>query len=129
MQTIGIGTDITECGRVERMLKRHGEMFTARVFTSKEIDYCDNRKQAVQHYTGRWAGKEAVLKALGTGWIAGISWKDIEILNEAGGKPRVQLTGGALKVSRELGIDEILISISHCHSHAVAFAVAVGKDI
>ncbi|MDA7979717.1 MAG: holo-ACP synthase [Pirellulales bacterium] len=128
MRIIGIGTDIIECLRIARMIERHGELFINRVYTPHEIAYCRERKQATQHYAGRWAAKEAVLKAIGTGWRKGISWRDIEVQNISGGKPIITLRGGARKVSMELGIDEMQISISHCRSHAVAFAVGVAFE-
>ena len=128
MQIIGIGTDITECTRIERMLVNHGESFKQRVFTAQEIEYCGKGKQAVQHFTGRWSAKEAILKAMGTGWSDGISWNDIEILNEISGKPVVTLFNQTLMISHQLGIKEIQVSISHCNCHAVAFAVALGND-
>jgi len=127
MNVIGIGTDIVECLRIAQMIERHGELFLTRVYTPGEIAYCTERKAATQHYAGRWAAKEAVLKALGTGWARGISWTDVEVRNESGGAPRIELSGGALVASEQRGITEVLISISHCRSHATAFAIAVGK--
>ena len=124
---IGIGTDITECLRIARMIERHGELFIDRVYTTEEIKYCQSRKQATQHYTGRWAAKEAILKAIGTGWRRGISWRDMEIRNEPGGKPVVAVRGGVKEVVERLGIREIQVSISHCRTHATAFAIAIGK--
>jgi holo-[acyl-carrier protein] synthase len=124
---IGIGTDITECLRIARMIERHGELFIDRVYTPEEIKYCQSRKQATQHFTGRWAAKEAILKALGTGWRKGISWRDMEIRNEPGGKPVVALRGGLKDLVEQLGITDIHVTISHCRSHATATAVAVGK--
>jgi holo-[acyl-carrier protein] synthase len=124
---IGIGTDITECLRIARMIERHGELFIDRVYTPEETKYCQSRKQATQHFTGRWAAKEAILKALGTGWRRGISWRDIEVRNELGGKPIVAVRGGAKDVVEKLGISEIQVSISHCRTHATACAIAVGK--
>ncbi len=124
MSVKGIGTDIIECDRIARMLERHGDHFTGHVFTEQEIKYCSDRKNLDQHFAGRWAAKEAVLKALGTGWIAGITWTDVEIVNEGGGRPIIHLHGGAAKIAGEKGISEILISISHCKSHATAVAVA-----
>ena len=126
MDVIGIGTDITECLRIARMIERHGELFLGRVYTPEEIRYCQSRKQATQHFAGRWAAKEAVLKALGTGWVRGISWRDIEVLNAPGGKPLVTLRGGARKIAHKLGIAEMLVSISHCRTHATACVLAVG---
>jgi holo-[acyl-carrier protein] synthase len=123
---IGIGTDITECLRIARMIERHGELFINRVYTDEEIRYCRHRKQATQHYTGRWAAKEAIMKALGTGWRKGIAWRDIEIRNEPGGKPVVAVRGGVRDVVERLGVTEIHVTISHCRSHATATAVAVG---
>lgn len=128
MNIVGIGTDITECLRIARMIERHGEYFLQRVYTPGEIRYCQNRKQSTQHFTGRWAAKEAVLKALGTGWVRGISWRDVEICNEPGGRPVCVLCGGAKETADRLHIDEVLVSISHCRSHATAYAVAVGKS-
>src|SRR5581483_9314710 len=92
---VGIGTDIVECLRIAQMIERHGELFIHRVYTPHEVQYCQSRKQSTQHFAGRWAAKEAVLKALGTGWIRGISWRDVEIRNDGGGKPAVELHGGA----------------------------------
>lgn len=123
----GIGTDIIECERIDRMLHRHSDHFMKRVFTEGEIRYCSDRKSSDQHFAGRWAAKEAVLKAIGTGWIAGIAWTDVEIINEAGGRPVVRLRGGAAKVAEEKGITGVLISISHCKLYATAFAVATSK--
>ncbi len=128
MKTIGIGTDIIECDRIDRMVQRHGDHFVQRVYTAEEVRYCSSHRCADQHYAGRWAAKEAVLKAIGTGWISGITWQDVEVANEASGRPIVRLHGGAAKVASELGVTEIQISITHCKSHAVAFAVALGND-
>lgn len=125
---IGLGTDITECLRIARMIERHGELFIDRVYTPEEIRYCQGRKQATQHYAGRWAAKEAILKALGAGWRQGISWRDIEIRNEAGGRPVVAVRGGVRDIVEQLGVAEIHVSISHCRSHATATAIALGRE-
>lgn len=122
---IGIGTDIIECARIGRMIDRHGEIFLSRVYTPAEISYCSHRKAAVQHYAGRWAAKEAALKAIGTGWTRGIEWTDIEVCNDPGGKPRIVLAGQAAVICKQQGIRELMISITHCRSHAVAFVTAV----
>jgi holo-[acyl-carrier protein] synthase len=127
-QIIGIGTDIIECLRIAQMIERHGELFINRVYTPHEIQYCKSRKQATQHFAGRWAAKEAVLKAIGTGWRRGICWRDIEIRNEPGGRPVVAMCGGARDVVEQLGITEMLVSISHCRSHATAYALAQVND-
>jgi holo-[acyl-carrier protein] synthase len=128
MHVIGIGTDIVECLRIAQMIERHGELFIGRVYTPWEIEYCTARKAATQHYAGRWAAKEAVLKCLGTGWSRGIHWTDIEIRNDEAGRPSVRIGGGAREVCEKLGILDMQISISHCRTHATAFAIAVGKE-
>src|SRR5215831_15410931 len=127
MSIFGIGTDIVECLRIAQMVERHGELFITRVYTAHEIEYCQSRKQATQHFAGRWAAKEAVLKAVGTGWRRGISWRDVEIRNQLGGRPVVLLRGGVRDVADELGVGQILISISHCRSHATAYALALER--
>ena len=128
MNILGIGTDIIECLRIAAMIDKHGELFLNRVYTPHEIEYCSARKAATQHYAGRFAAKEAVLKALGTGWTRGIHWQDIEVRNELGGRPRIVMGGGARELCVELGISEMMITISHCRSFATAYAVAVGKE-
>ena len=126
MNVIGIGTDIVECSRIESMIEKHDDLFLRRVYTQWEIEYCGKRKSSVQHYAGRWAAKEAILKAIGTGWAKGIHWTDLEIRNELGGQPFVQLAGEAQKICEQKGISQILISLSHCRRFATAFATAVG---
>lgn len=126
MNVLGIGTDIIECLRIAQMIERHGELFINRVYTPSEIRYCQSRKQATQHFAGRWAAKEAILKALGTGWRKGISWRDIEVRNDSSGRPVVGLRGGARDIVEQRGIREMLVSISHCRSHATAYALALG---
>jgi holo-[acyl-carrier protein] synthase len=128
MNIVGIGTDITECLRIARMIERYGELFIDRVYTNEEIRYCQARNQSTQHFTGRWAAKEAVLKAMGTGWVRGISWRDIEIRSEPGGKPVVAVRGAAKDVIEELGIARLLVSISHCRAYATAYAIALARE-
>jgi holo-[acyl-carrier protein] synthase len=128
MRVIGIGTDIIECLRIAKMIERHAELFLTRVYTPYEIEYCTARKAATQHYAGRFAAKEAVLKALGTGWTRGLQWRDIEVRNEMGGRPKITLDGAARELAHKLGISEMHISISHCRTHATAYALAVGRE-
>ena len=85
MEIVGIGTDIVECHRIGRMIEQHGELFLTRVYTEREIRYCQERKLAMQHYAGRWAAKEAVMKTLGTGFSKGVGWRDIEICSSRSG--------------------------------------------
>jgi holo-[acyl-carrier protein] synthase len=125
MSIIGLGTDITEISRITGMLERHGEHFVTRVFTTGEQSYCATKKEAGQHYAGRWAAKEAVMKALGTGWSATVGWTDIEVRLLVSGKPVIALSGGAEAIASKLGITEVLISISHCKEYAMATAIAI----
>jgi len=127
MHIIGIGTDIIECLRIAQMIDRHGELFIRRVYTEHEIGYCSTKKASTQHYAGRWAAKEAVLKVLGTGWKRGISWRDIEVRNRPSGAATITLYAGARDVADQLGIENLLISISHCRSHATAYSLAEGR--
>lgn len=126
MNILGIGTDIIEVARIGQMIDKHDELFLRRVFTPLEIEYCGGRKSAIQHYAGRWAAKEAALKALGTGWSRGIKWTDMEVANLMGGKPELKIHGVANEIATEMGIREMQISISHCRAFAVAYVVAIG---
>ncbi|MCH8830624.1 MAG: holo-ACP synthase [Planctomycetes bacterium] len=122
---VGLGTDIIEIVRIGRMVERHGELFLHRVFTEGEIRYCQRRKESFQHFAGRWAAKEAVMKALGTGWIRGVGWQDIEVDVLKSGKPVIHIHGSARDFVSRLEIDDVLITISHCRSYATATAIAV----
>ena len=88
-----------ECLRIGRMIEQHGELFLRRVYTEREIRYCQARKHAIEHFAGRWAAKEAILKAMGTGWSRGIRWIDIEVRNRIGGShSRIPVSGWAERV-------------------------------
>ncbi|MDH7569374.1 MAG: holo-ACP synthase [Armatimonadota bacterium] len=114
----GIGTDIVETARVERAIQRT-RGFLQRVFTETEISYCQKHTaQQYQHFAGRFAAKEAVIKALGRG----VPWRDIEITNDERGKPLCTLHGKAAEVAAGR---RILVSISHCEAYSTACAVAL----
>src|SRR6516225_6964306 len=104
MDIVGIGTDIVECLRIARMIEEHGELFLTRVFTEREIRYCQGRKHSTEHFAGRWAAKEAILKCLGTGWRHGIAWTDVEVRNDFEGQPRVHMGGAARDHAEQLRI-------------------------
>jgi holo-[acyl-carrier protein] synthase len=124
---VGIGTDIIEVVRIGKMIERHGEVFLNRVYTDDEIRYCQRRKQYTQHYAGRWAAKEAVMKTLGTGFSRGVGWRDIEVRSNPSGQPSIVLRGGAREIATQAGISDVLISVSHCRAYATATAIAVGS--
>ena len=93
MEILGIGTDIVECLRIGRMIEQHGEVFLTRVYTDREIHYCQGKKRATEHFAGRWAAKEAVFKCLGTGWSKGLGWTNLEIRHDTAGKPELRVAG------------------------------------
>jgi holo-[acyl-carrier protein] synthase len=119
MSIVGIGLDATEIARIDETLRRHGERFMRRVFTDGEIEYCTRRRFAAPHFAGRWAAKEAAMKALGTGHSRGVIWKDIEVVRR-GGPPQLQLHGGAARHAARLGVTRILVTITHCETLAIA---------
>ncbi|GAB5439820.1 MAG: hypothetical protein Fues2KO_01690 [Fuerstiella sp.] len=122
---LGIGTDIVEIDRVRGMIDRHGDSFLQRCFTPEEIAYADRHRDAAVRFAGRWAAKEAVVKVLGTGFVKGITFHDIEILPLPSGQPRVQLTGGAARIAESNGIESVLITISHARNYATATAIGI----
>lgn len=118
---VGVGCDIIEIERIARAIKR--ESFIQRVFTAKEATYCQSRgQQAAASFAARFAAKEAVLKALGTGLREG-SLQEIAVANDALGKPLVQLSGHFAALSRQLGVKNIQISLSHSRDFAVAYVI------
>lgn len=120
-----LGIDILEIKRLQGALKRQGDRFLKRVFTQREIDYCRRRRlMMLPELAGRFAAKEAVMKALGTG-RRGVAWRDIEVTNEPSGKPLVSLTGGAAKKFKELGGRSLEISLTHEKNVAAAVALLV----
>jgi holo-[acyl-carrier protein] synthase len=116
----GLGNDIIEIERIRLSIERHGQHFLNRLFTQREQDYCYKFKDPVPHFAGRFSAKEAVAKALGTGFGADLSWHDIEILGNELGKPLVHLSESAKK---RFNTPSILVSISHSTSHATAVAI------
>jgi holo-[acyl-carrier protein] synthase len=125
MDVCGVGTGIIECLRIAKMIERHGERFLCRVFTEHEIQYCQRRHAATQHFAGRWVAKEAVLRALGTPWVQGITWRDMEIRTSPTGVATVSFRGGLRDVVEQTKAHNFQISISYCRSHATALVIAL----
>jgi holo-[acyl-carrier protein] synthase len=117
------GIDIVEVPRIARMLEEHGERFLDRCFTGAEREYCLAGKRRDEHLAARFAAKEAVLKALGTGWKSGIAWTDVEVVRDPSGAPLVRLHGAAAAVAAERGIGSWSLSLSHTEGYAVASAI------
>ncbi len=127
MTLIGHGIDLVETERIAHMLREHGQRFLDRCFTSREQAYCAvSNKRQVEHLAGRFAAKEAVLKAIGTGWRGGIAWTDIEVVRHDSGQPGIVLSGECERIADKLGVRSWLLSISHVTTHATASAIAVG---
>jgi len=126
MRIKGHGIDIIDLERVAKLVAR-GDDFIAGWFTVAEIEYLEGRKFRIEVVGGRIAAKEAVAKALGTGFSGDVSWQDIEVQTLPSGAPTILLSGGALNVAKSLGITEVLVSISHTASTAMASAIAVGE--
>jgi holo-[acyl-carrier protein] synthase len=123
---VGLGVDMAEVGRVKAAIERHGELFLRRVFTSREREYCEKFKNKFERYAGRFAAKEAAMKALGTGWARGVRWVDVEVVREKGGRPTMALAGEAGKVAERLGVKRIALSITHTESQALAQVIFEG---
>mgnify|MGYP001252902967 CR=1 FL=1 len=117
---LSVGIDIEDVNRVADLIRRYGDRFTKRIFTSGEIDYCEHRRFFAQHFTGRFSAKEASMKALGTGRGNGVLWKDIEVVRTAPGPPTLRFTGGAKTRADKLGVTAALLSITHTATTAMA---------
>ena len=129
MQVIAHGVDIVEIERIAAMLSEHGERFVERCFTDAEREYAEaSQKRRVERYAVRFACKEAVLKALGTGWRSGIGWHDIGVVHEPSGQPRVVLSGRCSEIGKNLQITRWLVSLSHTQTLAMASVIGCGSD-
>ena len=117
---VGLGVDIAEVGRVKAAIERHGEVFLRRLYTAREREYCERFKNKFERYAGRFAAKEAAMKALGTGWSRGVRWVDVEVVREKGGRPPIAIAGEAGKVAERLGVKHIALSITHTGQQAFA---------
>ncbi len=122
----GIGIDMVEVARIKESIARHGDRFTARIFTEAERAYCCGMKFPEIHFAARWAAKEAAFKVLGTGWGAGVRWRDVEVLHDARGAPVLALAGAARDRALALGIDRLHVSLTHTAAHAAAVVVGEG---
>ena len=117
-----MGTDIIEVKRIERLLSTQ-ERFKERIFTRGEIEYCQHKKNNVQNYAARFAVKEALLKAIGTGWREGVAFKEIEVKNNEKGKPELLLSGTVKRITEEMGVTNIQVSISHLKDLAIGVVI------
>lgn len=126
MRIIGHGIDLISVPRIAASIQNGGESFLTRVFCAGELAYARGRGRETEHLAARFAAKEAVMKAIGTGWRDGIAWTDIEVVLVPTGAPTIVLHGKAAEIAAELGISAWMISISHTAEFATASAIAVG---
>src|SRR5919204_3715873 len=126
MSVIGLGFDATDIPRIREMVDRYGDRFLRRVFTDGEIAYCTRRKNPVPHLAGRFAAKEAGMKALGTGHSRGVLWKDLEVVRVSG-PPQLRLHGGAAARAERMGVHSSLLTLTHSEGLAMAQVLLLGK--
>src|SRR4051812_48570667 len=126
MSVLGIGVDLVENARIQHSLERFGERFLKRVFTEGEISYSQSMKFPARHLGARFAAKEALSKAFGTGIGKAMGWKDIDVRRKESGEPYIVLEGGAKKLAEERNVSQVLVTLSHTENHAMAVIVVEG---
>jgi holo-[acyl-carrier protein] synthase len=117
---VGLGVDITLVDRIEAAIARRGRALLERLFTPSEIAYCESHRNRAERFAGRFAAKEAAMKALGTGWARGVRWVDIEVVREPSGKPTLKLSGATRAIADKLGVKNIAVTITHDGNTALA---------
>jgi len=117
---VGLGIDVAEVKRIAAVIESQKERFLRRVYTLDEVACCEQFKNRYERYAGRFAVKEAAMKALGTGWSRGVRWVDVEVVRLRGGRPTLSLKGEAKKIADALGVKNIAVSITHTADQAVA---------
>jgi len=126
MSVVGIGADLVECARIQRSIDRFGDRFLRRVFTDGEIEYSMSMKFPARHLAARFAAKEAVSKAFGTGIGKAMGWRNIDIRKKSSGEPFLVFSGPAQELAVARGVASALITLSHTEHHAVAMIVLEG---
>jgi holo-[acyl-carrier protein] synthase len=120
LNILGTGVDLAEVGRIRDAVERHGERFIKRIYTPGEIAYVERKANKSERYAGRFAAKEAGMKAIGTGWKRGVTWQDFEVINLPTGRPTLQLHGEAAKIAEKMGVRSVWLSITHTAELAMA---------
>ncbi|MDR0362459.1 MAG: holo-ACP synthase [Planctomycetota bacterium] len=123
----GIGVDVVDIGRIAALREKHGDRFYRVVFTEREAEYCRARPHPDESLAARFAAKEAVMKALGTGWTNEVAFAGIETIRGGGGRPEIALHGATAREAERLGAGRIFISLSHSRDTAIAYAVIEGR--
>jgi holo-[acyl-carrier protein] synthase len=117
---VGMGIDVAEVNRIQAVVEAQAERFLKRVYTPEEVAYCEQFKNKYERYAGRFAVKEAAMKALGTGWSRGVRWVDVEVVRQRGGRPTLALKGEAKNIADRMGVKNIAVSITHTAEQAFA---------
>src|SRR5256886_15580423 len=123
---LGTGVDLAEVGRIRDAIERYGERFTRRIFTPGEIAYVERKANKFERYAGRFAAKEAGMKAIGTGWKRGVRWQDFEVANLPSGRPTLKLTGVAAEVAAQMRVKNIALSLTHTAQYGMAQVILEG---
>jgi len=123
---VGMGIDVAEVPRIQQVIESQKERFLRRVYTLDEVAYCEQFKNKYERYAGRFAVKEAAMKALGTGWSRGVRWVDVEVVRQRGGRPNLALKGEAKKIADAMGVKNIAVSITHTSEQAIAQVIFEG---
>ncbi len=124
---LGIGTDLAEVDRIRESIARFGDRFLNRIYTERERAYASSKANAAERFAARFAAKEAAMKAIGTGWRHGVTWKDFEVANEPSGRPVLRLSGVAGQIAEKMGVGQISISLTHTSQMAFAVVILEGK--
>src|SRR6202034_4545392 len=117
---VGTGIDIAEVPRIRQSIERFGDRFLQRIYTAGEIRYCDSKANRIERYAARFAAKEAAMKAIGTGWNHGVTWRDVEVCRQTGGRPTITFHGKAAEFASKLGALHVALSLSHTKEFAIA---------
>ena len=120
---LGTGVDLAEVARIRSAIERYGERFIRRIYTPLEIAYVERKANRFERFAARFAAKEAGMKAIGTGWDHGVTWKDIEVSNLPSGQPTLQLHGVAAQIAEKMGVKRIALSLTHTAELAMAHVI------
>jgi len=123
---LGTGVDLAEVPRIRAAIERHGGRFIERIYTPPEIAYVERKANRFERYAARFAAKEAGMKAIGTGWKRGVSWRDFEVVNLPSGRPTLRLHGVAFEIAQQLGVRQIWLSLTHTAELGMAHVILEG---
>jgi len=123
---LGTGVDLAEVGRIREAIERYGDRFIRRIYTEAEIAYVERKANKFERYAGRFAAKEAGMKAIGTGWKRGVRWQDFEVSNLPSGRPTLRLHGEAERIAGKMGVTSISLSITHTAELGMAHVILEG---